>query len=189
MFCLNLNRARTSRDGGIDVVAFDTRPLIGGKVVIQAKRYRNTVGASSVQDLFGTMAHEGANKGILVSPSGYGPEACDFIKGKPIELIDGGGLLGKGPYRVPSRDRTGEQMKLGILYFVLLILVPGAMFFVGVAYGIGPELTGALTAVYAGLVLLRVWEMREARQQQVRDRQEDEKRRYCERPILGFGLG
>jgi hypothetical protein len=78
-------------------------------------------------------------------------------------------------------------MKLWILYFVLLILVPGAMFFVGVAYGVGPELTAALTAVYAGLVLLQVWEMREARQQQVRDRQEDEKRRYCERPILRLG--
>lgn len=35
---------RSSRDGGVDVVAFDTRPLIRGKVVIQAKRYSHTVG-------------------------------------------------------------------------------------------------------------------------------------------------
>jgi hypothetical protein len=40
-----------------------------------------------------TMNHEGANKGILVSTSSYGPDAYDFIRGKPIELIDGGGLL------------------------------------------------------------------------------------------------
>lgn len=39
------------------------------------------------------MNHEGANKGILVTTSSYGPDAYDFIKGKPIELIDGGGLL------------------------------------------------------------------------------------------------
>jgi restriction system protein len=84
---------RSSRDGGVDVVAFDTRPLIGGKVIIQAKRYSHTVGVSAVRDLFGTMNHEGANKGILVTTSSYGPDAYDFIKGKPIELIDGGGLL------------------------------------------------------------------------------------------------
>jgi restriction system protein len=84
---------RSSRDGGVDVVSFDKRPVLGGKVVIQAKRYRHTVGVSAVRDLFGTMMNEGANKGILVTTSGYGPDAYEFAKDKPIELIDGGGLL------------------------------------------------------------------------------------------------
>ncbi|MCO4053788.1 MAG: restriction endonuclease [Bosea sp.] len=84
---------RSSRDGGVDCVAFDRRPVLGGKVVIQAKRYRHTVGVSAVRDLYGTMMNEGANKGILVSTSGYGPCAFDFAKDKPIELIDGGNLL------------------------------------------------------------------------------------------------
>jgi restriction system protein len=78
---------------GGDVLAFDTRPVIGGKVVIQAKRYKNTVGVSAVRDLFGTMMNEGASKGILVTTSSYGRDAYDFASGKPIELIDGGGLL------------------------------------------------------------------------------------------------
>ena len=39
------------------------------------------------------MMNEGANKGILVTTSGYGQDAFDFAKDKPIELIDGGGLL------------------------------------------------------------------------------------------------
>jgi len=39
------------------------------------------------------MLNEGANKGILVATSGYGPDAFTFAKDKPIELIDGGGLL------------------------------------------------------------------------------------------------
>ena len=39
------------------------------------------------------MINEGANKGILVSTSHYGPDAYEFAKDKPIELIDGGGLL------------------------------------------------------------------------------------------------
>lgn len=90
---LDAKQTQASRDGGVDVVAFDTRPVIGGKVVIQAKRYRHTVGVAAVRDLFGTMNHEGANKGILVTTSSYGPDAYDFIKNKPIELIDGGGLL------------------------------------------------------------------------------------------------
>ncbi len=90
---LETKLTRTAKDGGVDAVAFDTRPIVGGKVVIQAKRYKNTVGVSAVRDLYGTMQHEGANKGILVTTSGYGPDAYEFSKDKPIELIDGGGLL------------------------------------------------------------------------------------------------
>lgn len=90
---LETKQTRSSRDGGVDAVAFDMRPIVGGKVVIQAKRYKNTVGVSAVRDLYGTMMNEGANKGILVTTSGYGPDAFDFANDKPIELIDGGGLL------------------------------------------------------------------------------------------------
>jgi restriction system protein len=72
---------------------YDTRPILGGKVVIQAKRYRHTVGVSAVRDLYGTMINEGASKGILVATSSFGPDAYDFAKDKPMELIDGGGLL------------------------------------------------------------------------------------------------
>jgi Restriction endonuclease len=36
---LDTRQTRPSRDGGVDCVAFDPRPVFGGKVVIQAKRY------------------------------------------------------------------------------------------------------------------------------------------------------
>ena len=84
---------QASRDGGVDCVAFDQRPILGGKVVIQAKRYKNTVGVSAVRDLFGTVQNEGASKGILVTTSGYGKAAFDFATGKPLELLDGQNLL------------------------------------------------------------------------------------------------
>ncbi len=84
---------RSTKDGGVDVIAFDPRPILGGKVVIQAKRYKNVVGVSAVRDLYGTMINEGANKGILVTTSHYGKDAYDFANGKPIELFDGGKLL------------------------------------------------------------------------------------------------
>lgn len=90
---LDTRQTRSSRDGGVDVVAYDSRPVLGGRVVIQAKRYRHTVGVAAVRDLFGTMMNEGANKGILVTTSGYGPDAFAFAKDKPIELVDGGALL------------------------------------------------------------------------------------------------
>ena len=90
---LETKPTRSSRDGGVDAVAFDQRPILGGKVIIQAKRCRHTVGVSAIRDLYGTMMNEGANKGIIVNTSGYGPDAYEFAKDKPIELVDGGGLL------------------------------------------------------------------------------------------------
>ncbi len=90
---LDTRQTRPSRDGGVDCVAFDPRPIFGGKVVIQAKRYKNTVGVSAVRDLFGTVQNEGASKGILVTTSGYGKAAYEFANGKPLELLDGGNLL------------------------------------------------------------------------------------------------
>ena len=90
---LETKLTRASRDGGVDAVAYDTRPVLGGKVVIQAKRYKNTVGVSAVRDLYGTMLNEGASKGIIVATSSYGSDAYEFSKDKPLELIDGGGLL------------------------------------------------------------------------------------------------
>lgn len=84
---------QASRDGGVDAVAFDPDPIRGGKIVIQAKRYANTVGVSAVRDLYGTVMNEGAIKGILVTTADYGPDAYEFAKGKPLTLLNGSNLL------------------------------------------------------------------------------------------------
>lgn len=84
---------QASRDGGVDAIAFDPDPIRGGKIVIQAKRYTNTVGVSAVRDLYGTVVNEGATKGILVSTADYGPDAYEFAKGKPLTLLNGSNLL------------------------------------------------------------------------------------------------
>ena len=84
---------QASRDGGVDAVAFDPDPIRGGKIVIQAKRYTNTVGVSAVRDLYGTVHNEGAMKGILVTTADYGPDAYEFAKGKPLTLLSGSNLL------------------------------------------------------------------------------------------------
>ena len=84
---------QASRDGGVDAIAFDPDPIRGGKIVIQAKRYTNVVGVSAVRDLYGTVMNEGANKGILVTTSTFGPDSYAFANGKPLVLLSGANLL------------------------------------------------------------------------------------------------
>lgn len=90
---LETRLTQASRDGGVDCVAWDMRPVVGGKVIVQAKRYKHTVGVSAVRDLYGTVLNEGAAKGILVTTSGYGKSSFEFAKNKPLELLPGGQLL------------------------------------------------------------------------------------------------
>jgi restriction system protein len=84
---------QASRDGGVDSVVFDPDPIHGGKTVIQAKRYTNTVGIAAVRELYGTVLNEGAMKGILVTTADYGPDAYEFAADKPLVLINGSNLL------------------------------------------------------------------------------------------------
>lgn len=84
---------QASRDGGVDAIAFNPDPILGGKIIIQAKRYTNVVGVSAVRDLYGTLINEGASKGILITTSDYGSDAHKFAEGKPLVLINGNNLL------------------------------------------------------------------------------------------------
>jgi len=84
---------QASRDGGVDAVVFDPDPIHGGKTVIQAKRYTNTVGVAAVRELYGTVLNEGAMKGILVTTADYGPDAYEFVADKPLVLLNGSNLL------------------------------------------------------------------------------------------------
>ncbi|MDT0492205.1 restriction endonuclease [Streptomyces griseus] len=82
-----------SNDGGVDVDALDPAPIRGGKIVVQVKRYRNTVPPTAVRDLYGTVQDAGANKGVLVTTSRFGPGAHTFANGKPLELVAGSELV------------------------------------------------------------------------------------------------
>lgn len=82
---------QASRDDGVDAVATNTDPLIGGLCVIQAKRYSAVVGLEAVHALAGVMNDKHAAKGILVTTSWFGKASYDFAArhGGRIELIDG----------------------------------------------------------------------------------------------------
>jgi restriction system protein len=84
---------RASRDRGVDAVVFNSDPLHGGKIVVQAKRYSNTVDVAAVRELYGTVMNEGANRGILVTTSHFGRDAYEWAANKQLTLIDGQNLL------------------------------------------------------------------------------------------------
>ncbi|WP_329112133.1 restriction endonuclease [Streptomyces sp. NBC_01353] len=104
-----------SNDGGVDVDALDPTPIRGGKIVVQVKRYRSTVPPTAVRDLYGTVQDAGANKGVLVTTSKFGPGSQTFANGKPLELVSGSelvdllhrhglrGRLGSGGRSVPAQ--------------------------------------------------------------------------------------
>lgn len=96
-----------SNDGGVDVDALDPTPIRGGKIVVQVKRYRNTVPPTAVRDLYGTVQDAGANKGVLVTTSGFGSGSRTFANGKPLELISGAELVDL-LHRHGLRGRLGE---------------------------------------------------------------------------------
>ena len=72
---------KASGDGGIDLYAFNHAPLIGGKYIIQCKRYSGTVGEPILRDLYGVVMSERANKGVLIITGGPGTGKTTTVKG------------------------------------------------------------------------------------------------------------
>lgn len=95
-----------SGDGGIDGVGtLQVNPLVSFKVLVQCKRYSNSVSPSQVRDFRGAMAGR-ADKGIIITTGTFTAEARreasrDGVP--PIELIDGDKLV-----------NMLEQLELGL---------------------------------------------------------------------------
>lgn len=79
---------QTSRDAWVDAIIFDEDPIRWWKYVVQAKRYNNIVPLTAVRDLYWTMINEWAVKWILVTTSYFWKDSLEFIKDKPIKLIN-----------------------------------------------------------------------------------------------------
>lgn len=85
-------RGRTG-DLGVDLALtqFD-----GRKAIVQCKRYRHSVGPEIIRELFGTMVHERAAHGFLVTTAEISDGARAWAADKPITLIDGQTLVRLG---------------------------------------------------------------------------------------------
>lgn len=93
------------KDGGVDILLTDRD---GRRAVVQCKRYRSTVGAEIVRDLYGTMIHNGAMHAFLVTTGSISRAAREWAAGKNIELIDGARLVEL------ARSLPNEQTDLAI---------------------------------------------------------------------------
>lgn len=80
---------QASRDDGIDAVAVNEEPLIGGLCIIQAKRTKNVVTAETVRSVAGIVNDKSASKGIVVTTAWFGKASWDFAPRNRVELIDG----------------------------------------------------------------------------------------------------
>jgi restriction system protein len=85
---------QASRDEGVDGVAVNEDPIVGGLCIIQAKRYSKIVGLEAVHALAGVMDDMNAAKGVLVTTSWVGKASRDFAarNGSRIEIIEGRNL-------------------------------------------------------------------------------------------------
>lgn len=79
----------STNDGGIDIIAIHSQPILAGKYIIQCKDWKSKVGVAFVRELYGVVSAENANKGILITSSTFTKGAEEFAQGKPLELIDG----------------------------------------------------------------------------------------------------
>jgi len=82
---------QASRDDGVDGVAINEDPIVGGLCVIQAKRYSKIVGLEAIHALAGVMDDKNAAKGVLVTTSWVGKASRDFAarNGSRIQIIEG----------------------------------------------------------------------------------------------------
>ena len=82
---------QASKDEGVDGVAVNEDPIVGGLCIIQAKRYSKIVGVEAVHALAGVMEDKNAAKGVLVTTSWVGKASRDFAarNGSRIEIIEG----------------------------------------------------------------------------------------------------
>lgn len=93
---LKTEKTKKSHDGGIDIWAYNDHILTGGRYVIQCKRWTPTIPVEVVRDLYGTVAREQADKGILITTCKISGDCYKFVEEAPnkvpIILISGSEL-------------------------------------------------------------------------------------------------
>lgn len=105
---------QASRDDGVDAVAMNEDPIMGGTCVIQAKRYRAVVPVEAVRALAGVMDDKRASRGVLVTTSWFGKATEDFAaRHGRIQLITGPRV--EAPARRASRPRRRARPAQGPL--------------------------------------------------------------------------
>ena len=100
-----------SPDGGIDLIAQKN----GAKLVIQCKHWKAyKVDVKIARELYGVMVDAAASGAVLITSGDFTQPTVDFVKDKPLELIDGPKLAklisevkaAAKPQTVPQKSRA-----------------------------------------------------------------------------------
>lgn len=100
----NVQLVGGSGDGGVDIRAEND----GFRYVVQCKRYKGLVEPTHIRDLAGTLTHEKADRGLLITTGHVSDQTRAWIKGKPVFIWDGS-LLGK---QIARSQNSGIQQLL-----------------------------------------------------------------------------
>lgn len=77
-------------DGGVDLVLHKG----SRRTLVQCKQWRaRQVSVATVREMWGLLAHHGADAVKIVCAHAFTRDAADFARGKPIELVTGQALL------------------------------------------------------------------------------------------------
>jgi restriction system protein len=91
---LEVQVTRSSRDEGIDAVAYNKTDIVHrSEILIQAKRYSNCVPTNDVRALAGSVEEKRATAGVLVTTAWVSPETKAFAaRNNRLSIIEGGEL-------------------------------------------------------------------------------------------------
>jgi restriction system protein len=84
---------KPSKDGGIDGEFYYNDSLISGKIVIQVKRYKDTVGIANLREFDSVIKTSKAMKGIMIATSEFSQECKELALEENIQLIGKSELL------------------------------------------------------------------------------------------------
>jgi hypothetical protein len=104
---------QSSGDGGVDVIAYYNNPVFKGKYLVQCKHWNQQVGQPEIRDLYGTVMHDKAIKGILITTSTFTDQALSFANDVGIECIDGKilyALLQKYNFDIKSQNLQTQKV-------------------------------------------------------------------------------
>jgi hypothetical protein len=84
-----VSTTRATGDKGVDLILEKD----GRGIIVQCKGYEKPAGVGVARDLYGTLMDIGSGNAVLVCPAGFTKGVSEFVRGKPIKLIDAGELV------------------------------------------------------------------------------------------------
>lgn len=153
---------QASRDQGADLVI-----TIGSrKIVMQAKRYQDTIGNSAVQQAHGALSYYEATEAWVVTTSSFSKDAIDLAYRTGVQLVSGNQLLNlptmlrEGESDAPEPAAPEDQNPGALAVEVLTEIAPAAKVIVAEpasARAVAPETFQAALQKLVGLSVFRNW--------------------------------